>query len=554
MGLMASDNFDSDMVMAEDELSLIARIQESLVQVRPLPGVPHDQAVLNHVLRYCSGSFDRKEMVKLMNFGKTCSPESVQFLRNFQRFICDPSKFSVLPSFFGKLSELPPHHNILKVALCVWMYAADRSKPQEIQTVKGKINACVVKDAHLKKIHHLEKQLSMEANKILTWILNQYWVAPMKEGLQIRAEILLKSIGGFLRKVAKFMTSNNNPISKKEFEETLAGYERMMRKSLEGSCRLPPAVCVVSIADVADTKIETDMMDMSLRAVPQLSFKGLEIVQNARAKAAELGFKEGMHVTLAQAVGELEQGANCVIRGFEARGVSVQREGEQVNTDFICPVSSLLKKQVSKVKGEKRKAEEAGLTVPEGFPFKLASVEQSVEVLRSMVVVALYKAYTGAATGSAELCLQWEPRRIFAGITFKENQLVFVPFSTDIRTSKPSEYESVVVQVHVNFGGCAESHTFYAREWGDHRARTSADSLVPEAIAPYWFVRHAENSKQCVQLVHRDVSIECPFTWNPATGESVLKRSATKLPVTITFPVLTNAVLLLKGTQLAAAK
>ena len=69
--LMASDNWEADEQMGDDELSVINRLCECMATVQKEMGVAKDQAVIKTVKKMCSTVWIDTELYALLDYAKT---------------------------------------------------------------------------------------------------------------------------------------------------------------------------------------------------------------------------------------------------------------------------------------------------------------------------------------------------------------------------------------------------------------------------------------------------------------------------------------------------
>jgi len=199
LALMASDNMDSDVAMAEDELGTTWRIALAKETVRPGPGETLEEAVLAHVRKFSAPSVSDEDLKHLGDYARTTPQELLKFLRTFQRFICNPQKFTVAPQFLSNVSEVSADFQNLRTGLAVWMYASDKQK--EVTKMKGKLQGAAVRDGDVKAIRKLSKPVGKPIEKLMGKILQAYWNDSV--AAETQTQELLKETGWMFKRIVK---------------------------------------------------------------------------------------------------------------------------------------------------------------------------------------------------------------------------------------------------------------------------------------------------------------------------------------------------------------
>ena len=105
MALMASDNMDSELQMAEDEFSMLFRTHTAVHLKRTIPvGKTLDGLVMEDLARFGQGSFSDKDIKAFFAYAKASSLEVVEWQRTWHKFIADPQVVFVDASFFAEIA------------------------------------------------------------------------------------------------------------------------------------------------------------------------------------------------------------------------------------------------------------------------------------------------------------------------------------------------------------------------------------------------------------------------------------------------------------------
>jgi hypothetical protein len=105
LALMASDNMDSDLQMAEDEFSMLFRTHTSVHLKRSIPvGRTLDGIVMEELTKFGRGIFSDRDIKAFFTYAKSSSMEVIEWQRTWHKFICDPQAVFVEPVFFENLA------------------------------------------------------------------------------------------------------------------------------------------------------------------------------------------------------------------------------------------------------------------------------------------------------------------------------------------------------------------------------------------------------------------------------------------------------------------
>lgn len=547
IGAMASDNHDSEIVMGEDELSVVCRFSSSLNSIKATAGQSHDDLVLAAVGKYCSGVMPQKDLLIFLDVAKTTAAETLNFLRPWRKFISDPQKFSVLPSTFKLVMEAPASAQWVRLTLFAWSYGADRENPKEVKALKGKLISIAVTSAHILQLRKLSKACLTTANGTIGRIVQRYWFEGMGSE-SARADLLLANVGNFLRKCGKLLTSSKAPAEEDKLVAMIAKFEETMRGSLDGSMSLPHRVCEAPLLDDQEQRRQ----DKAASAEPRsekatLTFKeGGALVQNTAARASSSGFNVGARVVLNAKQNEVPEGSQADILAFCAKGVTVKLRVTPAVAPITVPLSSVQAwKADEKGKTLKRKAEEVAL--PDGIGFKLASSQQSSAVEVMWATCGLYKIHVGSGSGPNELRLVPEPRQVLAATDLKAEALCIAPFSTDVRASRPTggeAYEEFILEIECH--GKSQKRKLYSVSFEPHGENPAANPPVMQTLAPYWWLANVQVEESTVRLARKIVKVSVPLA---ATGSAPLKR-APGVAITLHLPFYTNRAEVQKGDAL----
>lgn len=146
LALMASDNFDAGFALAEDEIQMLRRMKNVSSDIKIQPGQNHFDAVRAEIIKYSGSRWVDDDLVHFYNYSKTVAPEYLTFSCIYQRFICDPSTFTVSSRFYQQLSMTPVQQQMNRLSVVVRMQTSDSQT--ECTTVRGTKVGGAVKAAH----------------------------------------------------------------------------------------------------------------------------------------------------------------------------------------------------------------------------------------------------------------------------------------------------------------------------------------------------------------------------------------------------------------------
>ena len=545
LALMASDNMDADVAMPEDELGIVMRIAVANATVRAGPGIPQGEAVYAHVRKFTAPSVSDQDLKHLGDYARTTPQENIKFVRAFQRFICNPQKFCVAPEFMSSVSEVSADLQNLRTALAVWMYASDKHK--EVDKIQGKLQGNAVKDADLRAIRKLARPVARAIDKHMSNIYKVYWKDFVEQ--ETHTADLLKEIGWMYRNIAKLCAKPKEVdlSSQTAVVLQLAEWEHESRERLEGTTVLPAAIWPKPVAKEGDGRPAKKLKAESPEVTKwQLDFKDGLVVQNAVFHASVKNIYHGSSVVTTVDHGFCEKGSVGVAVGISKQGVSVEFKG--MTDPVVMKVSEVALHIPEAKKKEPQEPKDGNVEpaciLPEGLPYKLASRAQSQQMAMAMVTTGLYKFAVSCGSGPATLRIVADPPAAFASKSLEANGLFIIPFSTDIRTVKPTDKASVELVAKWDHAGRKETRSFYSVAWETHGADATHDPPISAALPIYWWMRRVEPSADKVDLAPRTQEFMCSVGVDAmCAGKDAkhFKTKANKLQYTLSIPYWTNA-------------
>ena len=253
--LMASDNWEADEQMGDDELSVMNRIFECKATVHsPDLGLTKDQSIIRSVKKICSTAWTDNELYVLLDYVKSTTPQAFDLLRIFQTLTTDPLVFNVLIRHFKEMTEsFGMQYQWLKLTLTCAMYGADRTTETKKAGGRGKVEPTVITQKHLKNVLSIPADDLMKVEAFLRTSVQHYWL-DLQSSSHALGPPLLKEFGAFLQKVGRKWTSVGAETTFDALRPRFASMEDSLRKYLKrAGASLGPAILQAEDAPM-DTK------------------------------------------------------------------------------------------------------------------------------------------------------------------------------------------------------------------------------------------------------------------------------------------------------------
>ena len=137
--LMASDNWEADEQMGDDELSVINRLCECINTAPAGNGLTKEQVVIRKVKTMVSTAWKDNELISLLDYAKASSPQVLEILRIFQRLTTDPTLFNVPIKHFKDVTDnFSIEFQWVRCTFTCAMYGACRLKETKLAGGRGK--------------------------------------------------------------------------------------------------------------------------------------------------------------------------------------------------------------------------------------------------------------------------------------------------------------------------------------------------------------------------------------------------------------------------------
>ena len=205
--------------------------------------------------------------------------------------------------------------------------------------------------------------------------------------------------------------------------------------------------------------------------------------------------------------------------------------------------------------GQKRKHDEVAAVVepvPDGFPFAVASPEQSLQIMLQVAPIILYSLNSKVK----HVRMLRDPDRCFVAVALAAKTLTLIPFSTDIVTKKDNKKKNKAteqVSIRMTIEGVDFKKTavkFWVNPF-DVSGEENLESNPPvyAAVSPFWFLRGidrdpAPGGKE-VRLIETTHAVDCNLA---LSASGILKAlGGPKVKIVMHVPVYTNAVQLQPG-------
>jgi len=204
--LMASDNWNADLELGDNEVSIGKRmiLLIKCTQFKGFSGTDLDKAVIGKLKETSGEKFRDQDLSWILNWAKTTASSVVDFLQPLQKYLVDPAQYSVPPQQLGWMASVVQDKQWLRATQFVRMYSASQDTEKgEVKIINGKLVSNVVTE----KTFQVLKQNILDADPALMenleqsigQIVDQYW---HKRSTQLSANDLLSHLGGILKKVA----------------------------------------------------------------------------------------------------------------------------------------------------------------------------------------------------------------------------------------------------------------------------------------------------------------------------------------------------------------
>ena len=577
--LMATDNMDSDLQLPEDELSVIARMNQSARTVTPTVGETLDSAVLKLIRFTGSRLHSDEDMCCYLDIAKSSSEAHLRFLKCFQKFICNPQLFCVAPETFRKIAhKISPDAGWFRVAMLVFEWSADRKKVgTQVQKLhSGKMVASNLKDKDFFTASLLPKKRRLLVESHLHDVVVNYFDNVIANGVAVADNALVREVGAFLRRAFMLIVRGGGDSSDQDILDELIRFEYKMRAKLAGYIDLPKP-CRDEPAEPQDGSTAEIPQNKKLKlsnssnsassTVPLIKFNSEgKAVDNTMVKAVTAGFLVGTEVQLKKPI---EISGKAVPVDTRLWIVSVTANGIHVTTTqgakagFDVTFGALKLSEYVEPKKEKAKADKRSIPpMPAGVGFQLASLDQSKEVVRCLAVNGLYKLQTSCGSGPTQLrmCSDADTGKLvlYANAKAKERTLALIPFSTDLRVDRNSDDASSVpnpeivvpIKCRIELHGRVQKFEYWAYHWQTHGAAQTITGDVPAAVATFWYAHSCEATDDGVRLLKETREVTLNFSTSCEDGP--LRKGGQKANIIMYVPYLTNGVDVLEGEKLFA--
>ena len=164
---------------------------------------------------------------------------------------------------------------------------------------------------------------------------------------------------------------------------------------------------------------------------------------------------------------------------------------------------------------KKRKHAEVVEDVPDGFPYAVASAEQSVELMQMVAVVILYELNAKFVESKLHKVMMLRaPDRVFVGKAMAANTVEIVPFSTSVVRKKDKTKDQVEIHTNVDGPNFQKNLKF----WVNGFKESGIGDLEPKpptykAVSPFWFLldakRSPEEGSRDVRLIKSTDMVDC---------------------------------------------
>ena len=527
--LMASDNLDSDMTMPEDEISVLQRMHHAMRLATPTEGSDLRSAVRHEVERY-GCCFSREDLNKFYDFCRTTPQEVLETFTGtgLHRLLCNPAAFYAPPTFFASLAKCPADATWLRLAFLVWAYGCDRGA--ECDVVGKKYVSKAVTKVHFEAVAKLDVKIRKASNAWLGKVLHQFLIGTANQQHPIDRQKLLPAVGTLLVRVAKLLVSTKR--TEQEKMDKFAEAEHAFREALGPAEGLPPPILELPKSEnKAGKKARTDSASSALNTTP-LTFVDGELVANAPSRAHAAGICDGCKVVMVRQWNNVAKGEEGVVQSIHDAGIEVKWMNN--NTVTTTP-AGVLRKHVPAPPPPTPTPE---IKLPDGFGWKLASSQQSNEVLECWAKAALYKACVSVGAGPEVLRLVRQPKSMLVTKPVAKGALLLVPFTTKFAVKEPAIGKSAKVTITVESQGSKQTHVVWALPFEEHGEDKEAEPPVHPAISPYWWVADLAFHEGCELLVFKKVVLEVPLNAN--VDLPGWKKLGAKFIVKVSFQYLTN--------------
>ncbi len=212
--LMASDNWEADLVLGDNEVSLAVRMIKLIhsTAMKGKQGSDLDRAVIAQVKATAGEKFGDQDLKWLLNWAKTTSIEVADVLQPLQKFLVDPVAYAAPTQQFNWITGIPPECQWLRSTQFVRMYSADPNPEKgEIKIVNGKVVSNALSLKHIETMNKnivscKDSETLQHLEKTINKIVNLYW---SMRPASVSANDVLSHVGALLKKVAVRMYGSN---------------------------------------------------------------------------------------------------------------------------------------------------------------------------------------------------------------------------------------------------------------------------------------------------------------------------------------------------------